>query len=380
VVVAELELPYVPIDPGIEESEKMDRFLALAGMLDDPFGPLRIVRFLLWVGRNRPTGHVGTLTGHALGRVMLWPAGRDPEECKRAMIDSGWLTEDETGALSVVNWDRHGGKVLRAREDFREKEATRKRRQRCKKANHSSPSCDCPGFVPRDIPETSQGSPADVPVMKGEGRRVKGDLDLLSASQAKLDAVADPSPRPKAAKHTDPRVPLVWAAYRQHHPRAPESPPEKSRKLIAARLKEGWDADTLITAINGIHVNPHHLGDNDRTTKYLALENAIRDDRVINLALGYWDQHGGKSAEEQIGDDREAVRLAIQEPCARVYLSPPVGPELDTCLRLARGDPEVLIAAIERLARPPSEPDPTIQDLMQELKHEHGSQSYAAHG
>lgn len=64
------------------------------------------------------------------------------------------------------------------------------------------------------------------------------------------------------------------------HPRAVAG--AKERKLIAARLKDGYAAADLCEAIDGMHKTPHNLGHNDRNTKYLTLEIAMRDSSQVS--------------------------------------------------------------------------------------------------
>ncbi len=183
--MSELELPYVPIDPGIEESEAMDLLVDALGVdLDeDPLFPMRVVRFLLWVGRERVDGNLKRITPRKISSIMCW--GGDGQRLLAALVEAGWVTESEAG-YRVSGWEKHGGRVLREREIYREKERLKKQRQRCARNSHPADSCECPGVVPRDVPGTSRGQagdvpgespvrPRDVPVMKGEGRRVKGE-------------------------------------------------------------------------------------------------------------------------------------------------------------------------------------------------------------
>lgn len=66
----------------------------------------------------------------------------------------------------------------------------------------------------------------------------------------------------------------VFEHYRTHHPKA-HAVPENAKKewsLVVARLAEGYSVDDLKSAIDGCHRCPHNQGENERGTKYLALE------------------------------------------------------------------------------------------------------------
>ena len=80
---------------------------------------------------------------------------------------------------------------------------------------------------------------------------------------------APPAPKPELA---------VFAHYRTHHPRSHPKPSSKSKewRAIAERLREGYSVDDLCAAIDGCHLTPHNLGENDRGQKYLGLELIMR--------------------------------------------------------------------------------------------------------
>jgi len=75
-------------------------------------------------------------------------------------------------------------------------------------------------------------------------------------------------------------VDLVIQHYGSYHPTA--KPGKRERTLIDGRLKEGFTVPELCEAIDGQHRSPHHLGQNDRGTKYLGLELAVRDSAKVN--------------------------------------------------------------------------------------------------
>lgn len=70
-------------------------------------------------------------------------------------------------------------------------------------------------------------------------------------------------------------VDTVLGHYRNHHPRFRGA--EKERRLVAARLKDGWTPEDLCAAIDGNHRSPFHRGENDRGQKYHALGLILRD-------------------------------------------------------------------------------------------------------
>jgi len=86
-------------------------------------------------------------------------------------------------------------------------------------------------------------------------------------------------PRPAGAGPTD----AVLAHYRSFHPRA--RPGDKERRLIQARLKDGWSAEDLCGAIDGNHRDPHCCGQNDRGTVYHDLGLIFRDSSHVQRYL-----------------------------------------------------------------------------------------------
>ena len=70
-------------------------------------------------------------------------------------------------------------------------------------------------------------------------------------------------------------VDAVLSHYGSLHPRA--RPGAKERKLISARLKEGYEVADLIRAIDGNHASAFHCGENDGRKTYHALSLIFRD-------------------------------------------------------------------------------------------------------
>ena len=83
----------------------------------------------------------------------------------------------------------------------------------------------------------------------------------------------------------------VFAHWKEvmNHPQAQLGKKDSKRyRAIASRLKEGYSADQLCSAINGCKNSPHHMGENDRHTVYDDIELICRDsahvDKFIRLA------------------------------------------------------------------------------------------------
>lgn len=158
----ELALPYVPIDPNIEQSERMDLFLEALGLGGDHVAPWYVVRLLLWAGRNRPDGNLGRMSPGAIARAAGWTG--DAQAFLEALVAAKWLIEVDDG-WRVEGWERHGGKVLDRREEWRK----RKQRQRSKR--HA------------DVTRDKCGSHAGVTSLKGEVLKGETQARALSAGR-----------------------------------------------------------------------------------------------------------------------------------------------------------------------------------------------------
>lgn len=62
---------------------------------------------------------------------------------------------------------------------------------------------------------------------------------------------------------------------------------DKRRKLIRARLKDGYTADALMEAITGCSLSPFHMGENDSGTRYDGLDLIFRDAGKVDQFIGF---------------------------------------------------------------------------------------------
>lgn len=126
-----------------------------------------------------------------------------------------------------------------------------------------------------------------------ETARAPAGEDLGPLLQASLD-LARGSSGPVVLEQRKPRVEAsdvdaVLDRYREHHPKA--RPGEKERKLVRARLGEGYSVEELRRAIDGNTASPFHSGENDRGTAYQRVSLIFKDsDHVANF-LALADQH-----------------------------------------------------------------------------------------
>lgn len=98
----------------------------------------------------------------------------------------------------------------------------------------------------------------------------KQSLSVFSEGDSKNSTSSNGRPGPRSEEIAD-----VFAHYRRYHPKARLG--DKERRLIAARLKEGFSVAECCRAIDGIHRSPFHSGDNEAGRKYQSLDLIFRD-------------------------------------------------------------------------------------------------------
>ena len=129
-----------------------------------------------------------------------------------------------------------------------------------------------------------------------------------------LSAAADRAP----AKPKDEDV--VWnhfLARRAEHfgPQNGHAPKltKARRDLIRQRLRDGYEAPVQCLAIDGMFQCPHNLGENDRNTKYLDLEIALRVNRQVNNLERFAEiATGDRSGPGSYRDPRAPRRGAVE--------------------------------------------------------------------
>lgn len=91
-----------------------------------------------------------------------------------------------------------------------------------------------------------------------------------------------------AAPASVPDCQAVVNHYQTYHPRA--KPSEKERKLIRARLKDGYSVADLCDAIDGNHLSKWHCGENDERREYHALDLIMRDGGKVASFIAFKEQ------------------------------------------------------------------------------------------
>ena len=110
------------------------------------------------------------------------------------------------------------------------------------------------------------------------------------------EAPATAADVPQASAQEPPGVAMIVELYRRLHPNSRPGP--KERRLIAARLREGFSVEQIGRAIEGQHSSPWHRGEDPRSdgTRYLQLELVVRSSAKLNQFLALADQFAGGGA------------------------------------------------------------------------------------
>lgn len=118
----------------------------------------------------------------------------------------------------------------------------------------------------------------------------------LAISQAKakaIGAIAPHSAGPSKPGSDPPEIRQVFDHWRTvcGHPAAKLGDRKSKRfRTIAGRLRDGYTAEQLCAAVDGIRNSPHHMGDNDRHEVYDDIELICRDgahvDKFIRFSSG----------------------------------------------------------------------------------------------
>lgn len=82
------------------------------------------------------------------------------------------------------------------------------------------------------------------------------------------------------------------------------------RKMIRARLQDGYTVDQIKQAIEGCKISPYHQGENDRRTVYDDLELICRTPDNLERFMGY------KSNQERLEMEEKKTRRRLVSPVA----------------------------------------------------------------
>lgn len=265
-----------------------------------------LVALWTWVLEFAPDGDLDGFEAADLADAGLWEG--DPDTFVSTLTFTSLLDVDHvTGTLRVHGWALRVDRLNAAKRKAKERASRRVTPGSRLVTSGSRPDEDEDGRTDgrrrtdedgrsigssedrRSSPppaEPAGGAPADVAAHVVEA-------PVVEAPAEQLELVGEETRGTKSAA-TRGLIDRVVEAYRRHHPQA--RPGERERKLIRARLAEGYSVEQLARAIDGNNASPWHRGENDKGRPYQALELVMRNsDKVaqfIALAAEHCDTQG----------------------------------------------------------------------------------------
>lgn len=276
---------------------------------------------LLWQATvmNAPSGDIGILDNESIAIECGWDG--DPDELISHLVDTGWLDECDEHRLIVHDWSEHcpnyiKGNLSNSGKTFSKPVVSGETKSCTRDGTKSDTKSDTKSGTRSN---TKSGTRSDTksgtrsPTTKSSQAM---SIQVKPVNQAnpvltKPDGV--PYGTCRAASRHDrvatADIDAVVTHYRTHHTQA--RPGDKERKAIAARLKDGWTVGELCEAIDGMHVTPFNLGDNDRNQPYLALAIAMRNSDQVTRFL-----QNNREPPKRHNAVTRAAQAAIEDFCS----------------------------------------------------------------
>ena len=244
--------------------------------------PLAELLFVRACARSKRNRDAGAVHARALGRLTV-RMGLDPDSAlalAQELVREGVWIEAEGGWM-IASWEKWQDadenpeeKSLRTSERNTGAAHTRWH----KLGNHAErhpecPLCETDALRNADACERNANACPDTDTDTDADAYVSNPL---SSSQANT------TPAPI----DDVRAVFDYWRERLDHPKAKLD--DKRKRAIVARLKDGYTVDDLKLAVDGILLDPHKMGRNDRSRKFddieLACRTAANVDALVDLA------------------------------------------------------------------------------------------------
>lgn len=132
-------LPYVPIDPRIDEHPKTQALIdRLSGhtVIPDAYLVEVVQKLIKAAGRRHSNGVLGNLSSRGLARLCLWDG--DPDLLHNALIETGWVTHDGV-SYTLHDWADYGGQVEAKRAAWRDNKAKQREAKAAKRRTKPRP-------------------------------------------------------------------------------------------------------------------------------------------------------------------------------------------------------------------------------------------------
>jgi hypothetical protein len=267
---------------------------------DEKLGRLSRDSRLLFIATWSAADDYGNLRGAAaLLRAFAFPYDdvtlAEVESWTAELVSAGMLVQylaNGEHCLSIRHWDRH------------------------QRVDHpGKPSVPAP--LPEDLARLSRDSTETL----APDLRIQGPKDLRTEGPTPLSDKAPPSPDPSPSIART--VFDHWAKTRTRPGAAKFTTDRRSK--VKARLAEGYTAEELCKAVDGMMATPHNNGDNDRGERYddltIACQSAANVDRFIgNAERPPTPKNGRQQAFPEPERTEEASRWAAMPPGDRERL------------------------------------------------------------
>jgi hypothetical protein len=257
---------YLEIDEGYFEHPKT---LRLCAALRDHHAAIYPIRLWKWACRSARDGKLGKVDSFVIEKVV----GYEPMDgrCFVALCE-GFL--DVSGdEVEIHDWmQRTGGAIKRMDDKAAE---NKRRREEGKRKYAEAKSAEQHQDDSTPVPESYRNRTGTNPTQTRQDQSSPDQSSDLHTGRDGLELFCTEPTKDKAADD----IRAVFAHYRKRHPKAfrDPQPGTKEWRLIRDRMREGSTVEELCLCIDGYHRSPHHLGQNERNTKYLDLELFVRD-------------------------------------------------------------------------------------------------------
>ena len=101
----------------------------------------------------------------------------------------------------------------------------------------------------------------------------------------------------------------VWGRYEKYHPSAKLGPPSGRRWKMILRALRDYPPESLIEAIDGLHVTPWNIGENPEGKKYLGIHLALGSSDRIDQRMLALEQH--REGTLGVSRDRRTITGAV---------------------------------------------------------------------
>ena len=144
--------------------------------------------------------------------------------------------------------------------------------------------CSLPVYDPSMSTRRALDEPSTSPRSVREGKVREGRVGEGKVSARR--ALGEPS-RGSEKISDDGDIEIVFEHWRTTHGHPQASLDEKRRGIIRKALKH-YSAATLCQSVTGYTNSPHHMGQNDRATKYDSIELLLSDAKRIDAGLKFY--------------------------------------------------------------------------------------------